>query len=148
VAGRKVIAHYPLKGCEGPTGLALARAAGVLISSCANGVAKVIRASDGADLGDIPIGKGPDTVMYDEGRRLAFIPCGRDGVLEVVAASDAGHVKLVGTVKTELGARTGAVDPKTGRIYLPTAKYDLSQAASGRFPTVPGSFVILVVSPR
>jgi hypothetical protein len=148
VGARQVVARYPLKGCEGPTGLALARPAGVLISSCANGLAKVIRASDGADLGDIAIGKGPDTVMYDETRRLVLIPCGRDGVLEVITATDAAHVALVQTLKTELGARTGAVDPKTGRIYLPTAKYDLTQASAGRFPTVPGSFVILVAAPN
>jgi hypothetical protein len=145
---RKVVKTYPLDGCTGPGGLAYASHAGVLIVACANDVAKVVRVSDGAVVGSIAIGKGPDGAMYDPVRRLAFIPCGRDGVLDVIAVPDADHVSLVQAVTTELGARTGALDPKTGRIYLPTATYDTAHFGSGRFPTVPGTFVVLVVAPQ
>lgn len=148
VRKRAVLKTYPLDGCEGPGGLAYAEQAGLLIAACANNVAKVVRTSDGSVVATIPIGKGPDGAMYDPVRRLAFIPCGRDGVLDVIAVPDAGHVALVQTVKTELGARTGALDPKTGRIYLPTATYDIAHFGPGRFPTVPGTFVILVVAPQ
>jgi DNA-binding beta-propeller fold protein YncE len=148
VRKRAVLTTYPLEGCEGPGGMAYAEQSGLLISACANNVAKVVRASDGSVVATIQIGKGPDGAMYDPDRRLAFIPCGRDGVLDVIAVPDAGHVALVQTVKTELGARTGALDAKTGRIYLPTATYDTAHFGPGRFPTVPGTFVILVVAPQ
>ena len=54
---------------------------------------------------------------------------------------------MIQTVKTELGARTGAVDPKTGKVYLPTASYGPPTTPGGRPAIVPGSFHIVVVSP-
>ncbi len=48
------------------------------------------------------------------------------------------------SVPTQIGARTGAVDPKTGRIYLPTAEY-VPFAAGQRPTTKPGTFQILVL---
>jgi DNA-binding beta-propeller fold protein YncE len=143
---RAVSARYALKGCEGPTGIAYVGEAGVLISACANKVAKVIRASDGKDLATLAIGAGPDSVIYDAQRKLAFIPCGRDGVLEVLAVRGAGDVGVVETVKTQTGARTGAVDPRTGALYLPAARFTPSPTG-GRPVAEPGSFEILVVSP-
>jgi hypothetical protein len=84
-------------------------------------------------------------VLYDPARKLAFIPCGRDGVLEVIAVRGPRDVAVVQTLPTQIGARTGAVDPSTGAIYLPTAHYYLD--AGGRPATTPGTFEILVVTP-
>ena len=112
----------------------------------ANQVAKVLNAATGEEVATLAIGKGPDAVIYDEGRKLAFIPCGRDGVLEVIAVRGPKDVAIVQTVKTQPGARTGAVDPKTGKLYLPTASYTLS--ATGRPTPTPGTFAILVVAPN
>ena len=148
VADRKVLKTYPLAGCDGPGGMAYASRAHVLVIACGNGVAKMVRPSDGAIVASVPIGKGPDGALYDEALGLAYIPCGRDGVLDVISVPDGEHASLVQAVKTELGARTGAVDPKTGRVYLPTAKYDLAHFGPGRFPTVPGTFEILIVAPK
>ena len=96
----------------------------------------------------LTIGAGPDAVIYDPKRRLAFIPCGRDGVLEVIAASDARHIAIVQTVTTQLGARTGAVDPTSGALYLPTAQFQPPATPGGGRPAViPGTFELLVVTP-
>jgi hypothetical protein len=51
-------------------------------------------------------------------------------------------------VPTEIGARTGALDPATGMIYLPTARFGPPPAGGGRPPALPGSFHILVVGQR
>jgi len=142
---RKVVDHYALKGCESPSGLAYAARPGVLIAACANNVAAVVRASDGTPVTDLAIGKGPDAVIMDERRRLAFIPCGWDGELDVIAVKSAKDVAVVQTVKTQPGARTGTVDPRTGKLYLPSAIYTL---AGGQPKVTPGTFQILVVSPR
>ncbi len=145
VKARQVVARFPLDGCTGPGGLAYDSRLRVLIASCGNLVAKVISAATGKELASLTIGKGPDAVFVDEGRRLAFIPCGRDGVLEVISLADARHISVIQTVTTQPGARTGAVDPKTGVVYLPTATYTLP----GGIPTVtPGTFQVLVVSPN
>ena len=143
---RTLVGHYELKGCEEPSGLAYSPSAGVLIAACANQVAKVLNAATGDEVASLAIGKGPDAVIYDEARKLAFIPCGRDGVLEVIAVRGPTDVAIVQTVKTQPGARTGAVDPKTGKIYLPTAAYTI--AATGKPTPTPGTFAILVVSPN
>ena len=137
--------HYALPGCTGPGGVAYATNAGVLIVACGNKVAKVLNAADGADLGTLTIGAGPDAVLYDPARKLAFIPCGRDGVLEVIAVKGPKDVAIVQTTTTQIGARTGAVDPATGAIYLPTAKYE--HQPSGLVNTVPGTYEVLVVTP-
>jgi DNA-binding beta-propeller fold protein YncE len=142
---RSLAGHYGLPGCTSPGGIAYAPGAGVLIVACQNKVAKVLNAVDGRDLDTLTIGAGPDAVFYDATRHLAFIPCGRDGVLEVIAVRSPADVAVVQIVPTELGARTGAVDPASGVIYLPTAKYQI--APNGLPSIVPGTFEVVVVSP-
>jgi hypothetical protein len=142
-----VVGHYALPGCQGPSGLAYAPEAGVLIAACANKVAKVLSAADGRDVATLAIGAGPDAVIYDPQRQLAFIPCGRDGVLAVIAVRGPGDVAVVASVPTQVGVRTGAVDPATGTLYLPTARFQPA-AGGGKPVQVPGTFEILVVTPN
>jgi hypothetical protein len=122
----------------------------LLISSCGNGVAKVVQADTGKEVASLPIGRGPDAVMYDPTRKLAFIPCGRDGVLEVISFADPAHIAVVQHVQTQQGSRTGTVDPGTGRVYLMASKPDPNAALppGGRgAPRLAGSWEVLVVSP-
>jgi DNA-binding beta-propeller fold protein YncE len=93
VASKKVTARYALKGCDGPTGLAYAASAKLLISSC-DGVAKIVRADTGAEVASLPTAKGADAVIYDDTRKLAFIPC-RAGTLEVISLADPAHISIV-----------------------------------------------------
>ena len=140
-------APIALTGCTAPTGLAYDPATNTLISACANGKAAIVAASARRLTALVPIGAGPDAVILDAARRLAFIPCGRDGVLEVLSLDAPGGVRRVATVKTEIGARTGALDPATGAIYLPTARFGPLVPGAKRPPALPGTFHILVVRP-
>lgn len=143
----KVGAVIAMPGCTGPTGLAYDATTARLIGACANGKAAVIDTKARRMVALLPIGLGPDAVIVDTARRLAFVPCGRDGVLSLIALDAPDGPKVVGTVKTEVGARTGALDPSDGTVYLPAARY--GKAAPGAKPAaLPGSFHILVVSPR
>ena len=142
---RKVSATYNMPGCENPSGLAYAPDSDVLISSCRNGMAKIVRASDGAVLSTVPIGRGPDAAIYDQKRKLAFIPCGGDGVLEVISLADPAHAAVVQHVSTQAGSRTGTLDPDTGRLYLMASQLDPS-IPSGR-GRLAGSWEVLVVEP-
>jgi hypothetical protein len=140
---RKVLAHWPMPGCRRPTGLALV-AGGRLVSACANGVAKILSAADGHEVASLAIGEGADAVIYDERRALALIPCGRSGTLAVIALGGAHANTVIDTVPTQIGARTGALDPKTGRLWLPTAQY--AAPTPGQRPTTkPGTFEVLVL---
>jgi len=145
IAGRKLLRRIALPGCDGPTGLAYA-ADGVLVSACGNGVAKLVRASDGKLLGEIPIGPRPDGAFVDPGRRRAYIPSGGDGTLAILDTSGPLPRKAA-TVQTQRGARTGAVDLESGRVYLPAARYDAPAAPGQRPKMVPGSVEVLVVQP-
>lgn len=136
-----------LPGCDAPTGIAYDAKADLLISACANGKAAVVDAGRRRLVALIDIGRGPDAVLLDAKRRLAFIPCGRDGVLDILSLDGPGGVRHVGTVTTEIGARTGALDPATGTIYLPTARFGASTATAKRPPVMPGTFHVLVVRP-
>jgi hypothetical protein len=132
-----------LDNCQHPTGLAYVNS-GILLSACGNGIAKLIRASDLKLLGDIPIGPRPDGAFADDARHRAYIPSGGDGTLAVIDTSGPLPRKIA-TVQTEVGARTGAVDPSTGSVYLIAAKFGPPPAGGGRPPILPGSVELLVI---
>ena len=144
---RRVKARISLTGCEGPTGLAFVAHGARLLSACANGVAVVSDPQTAKAVGSLVIGKDPDAVLYDAKRGLAFIPCGGDGVLEIIAAQRADGIRKIGQIATQVSAKTAALDPRTGRIYLPSAKMLPPEPGAKRGKAVPGSFAILVVSP-
>jgi DNA-binding beta-propeller fold protein YncE len=144
LANRLVLRHIPLTGCVGPTGLTFV-SSGILISACANGVAKLVRASDGGVAGEFPIGPRPDGAFVDERHHRAYIPSGGDGTLTVID-THGRFPRPVAKLSTQAGARTGAVDPASGKVYLPAARYTPPPAGGGRPGLVPGSFEILVVS--
>ncbi|HLI65267.1 MAG TPA: hypothetical protein VKU90_02790 [Caulobacteraceae bacterium] len=142
---RKLVTHYPMAGCTRPTGLAYVLG-DRLVSACGGGTAKILKASTGQELASFKIGGFPDAVIYDPVRKLALIPTALDGMLNVIALSGKDNNALVGEAPTQVGARTGAVDPKTGRVYLPTAEYILPVPAGQRPTTKPGTFQILVLA--
>jgi DNA-binding beta-propeller fold protein YncE len=139
---RKVLTRYDMAGCQRPTGLAYVEG-GRVISSC-SGLAKILDAATGKEIASLKIGGFPDAVLYDPGRRQAFVPTALDGKLWVIALSGKGDNTIVDSVPTQPGARTGAVDLKTGRIYLPTAEYGPFEAGKRPQPK-PNTFQILVL---
>jgi len=143
---RAVIAHYDLPGCDHPSGLGLDPATGILLAACANRIAVAIHAADGTSAGaPIAIDRKPDAVMFDPVRQRFFIPCGQDGSLIVIAESPDHGLAAIASVKTAVGAHTGAIDPKTGFIYLPDADYKVTKLG---FSPINDSFRILVVGPK
>ena len=140
---RKVLTRYDMAGCQRPTGLAYVEG-GRVISSC-QGVAKILDAASGKEIASLKIGGFPDAVLYDPGRHLAYIPTALDGKLWVIGLTGKADNAIVESVPTQTGARTGAVDLKTGRIYLPTAEYGAPAEPGKRPQPKPGTFQILVL---
>jgi DNA-binding beta-propeller fold protein YncE len=136
-----------LPGCEGPTGMAFAQTAGQIISACGNGVVAIVDPAQRKLVATLPIGKGADAVIADPARRRLFIPSGGSGTLAVLAETP-GKISLVQTVTTEPSARTGAVDPSDGKVYLPAARLAAPAQPGGRAQPIPGTFHLIVVSPR
>lgn len=141
---RKLVSRFPLKGCDGPTGIAYDPASREILSACGGNAVAIVSAPDGRQVAQLPIGKGADGAAFDAKRGLALVPAGRDGNLTLIRLG--ATPKVIGQVQTAVSARTIAVDPATGRAYLPSAK--LAPAAAGERPKpVPGSFRVLVVAP-
>jgi hypothetical protein len=139
----KVLAHYPMAGCEGPTGIDYDKASKLLVVAC-NKVAEILDAKTGAIVASIPTGPGADgDAIYQKGE-LAFVSAGGDGTLAVISLKG-GKPTLLENVPTQKGARTIAVDQDTGRVYLPTAEFAAPAPGARRGTAVPGSFKVLVV---
>ncbi len=142
----KTVAFYPLAGCDGPTGLAYVAEAKFLVSACGtNGVAKVISAETGKEVASLAIGRGADAVKYDAARHVVLIPCGRAGELDVISVADPAHISVVQKLPTQVGSRTGIVDPNTGRFYSMASM--AMPGAGARAEPAPGSFEVLVIEP-
>ena len=146
VRARKVVGRFALTGCDGPTGIALVAGGTRLISSCANGVASVSDPATRRVEATLPIGRKPDGVLFDRRRGLAFVPTG-EGFLEIIAAATPRAIRVVGRLVTQPSAKTGALDERTGRIYLPSATVQPPVAPATRGTTQPGSFKVLVIAP-
>lgn len=149
---RRVLAVWPLSGCEEPSGLALDRQGKRLYAACGNHVMAVIDATSGQVLGTVPIGEGADGAGYDPGARLAFASCGQ-GVLTAVARQSSGAFGVAQSVPTERGARTMTLDERSHRVFLVTASYGATPAPTAEHPhprpaILPGTFRLLVVRPH
>lgn len=147
IPGRKVLARRPLPGCDGPSGLAYDPAGHVLVSACSNGVAIATSSTDGHVLATLPIGSHPDAVLFDGRGRRFLVPCGGDGVLTVIAEEGAS-LKVTETIPTARGARLGAIDPASGKVYLPVADFQPAAKPGERPAILPGTFRILVLEPK
>jgi len=147
----KVLATWPLPGCEEPSGLALDDAHRRLFSACDNGKMAVTDADTGKHVADIPVGAGPDGAAYDASRGLVFSPNGRDGTLTIAHQEDADHYRVVATVPTQKSARTIVLDDMAHKVYLPAAEFDPLPANAPphtRPPMKAGTFVVLEIGEK
>jgi DNA-binding beta-propeller fold protein YncE len=143
---KKVTTRYTLKECDGPTGLAYDAADKYLIASC-DGTAKIVRADNGAEVASLKIANQPDAVIFDATRKLAFIPCRTPGVMEVISFANPAKPEVVQHMQTQLGTRTGTLDPSTGRIYMMAAKFGAPATAGGRPQALESTYDVLVAAP-
>ena len=142
----KTLKPIPLPGCEGPTGIAFDAADGLLLSACANGQAALVDARSHRLVKLLPIGTGPDGALFDPQRRRFPVPCGQSGTLSVFTVGRGKTVTALPTIKTEVSARTAALDPACGRVYLPAARF-VSATGGGRPSLVAGSVHLIVLEP-
>ncbi|HEY2158136.1 MAG TPA: YncE family protein [Isosphaeraceae bacterium] len=145
----KVVRKFSLSPGEEPTGLAFDPKSRKLFSTCANKKLAIADADSGKVVQTLDIGPGPDGAIFDAEHGLVFVPCGGDGTLAIVREQSPGRYEVARTVKTQVSAKTIAMDPKTHRIYLSAATPKAAPAAApktkGRRRYAPGSFVVLVV---
>lgn len=145
-------ARYPIAPLESPSGLAMDTKNRLLFAVCDGGKMAVANADTGKLIATPAIGDGPDAAAYDPGTGLVFSSNGEDGTLTIIQPSydTRPNTFAVQTVKTQTGARTLALDPKTHRVFLVTAT--AAPAAPGTPPWrrsyLPGTFTLLVYGPQ
>jgi YVTN family beta-propeller protein len=146
----EVKARWPLAPCMEPSGLAMDRKNRRLFVGCDNKMMAVVNADNGKVVATLPIGEGVDATAFDDETGLAFASCG-EGVLTVVHEDSADKFSVAENVKTQQGARTMALDPKTHNVFTVTAKFGEPPAATADNPhprrtILPDSFVVLVLA--
>ena len=137
-----VTKKYSLAPCQEPSGLAIDTRNRRLFSVCANRLMAISDPDSGKVLATPAIGAGSDGVAFDPGTGFAYSSNG-DGTLTIVQQS-AGKYEVVENIATERGARTIAVDEKSHKLFLPTAR--TAPGTAGARPSfLPDSFKVLVV---
>jgi YVTN family beta-propeller protein len=147
----QVVANWSLAPGQEPTGIALDATHHRLFATCHNKMMVVLDTETGKVIANVPIGAGTDGCAFDDATQLAFASCG-EGVVTIAHEDSPDKLSILQTLKTERGARTIALDPKTHRIYLPTAQFQPppspSPGASPARPTiVPNTLKLLVYGP-
>ena len=143
----KVTATWPIAPCESPSGLAIDREGRRLFAVCDEKKMAVVDANSGKVIATPAIGDGPDAAGYNPKTKLAYSSNG-DGTVTIVDASNSQY-KVVQNLATQSGARTMALDPATGKIYVVTAQFGPRPAATATNPRprpsiVPDSFTVIV----
>ena len=144
-----VVHKWPLAPCQEPSGLAMDAKSRRIFSGCDNKMMSVMNADTGKIVTTVPIGDGVDATWFDPETKYVFNSCGQDAVLTVIHEDSPDKYTVVENVKTEKGARTMALDPKTHTVYLALAQVEMLPPAEGdakgrpRRKVLPGTFGLL-----
>jgi len=141
----QVVNRWPIAPGEEASGMAIDLDHHRLFLGCHNTMMLMMDSKSGKAVATVPIGGGVDANAFDPGTGLAFASCG-DGTVTIAHEDTPEKLTVVQTLNTERGARTMALDPRTHRIYLATAKFEAAapDQPGPRRRFVPGSFKILV----
>jgi mono/diheme cytochrome c family protein len=148
----KVLETWPLDPpCGQPSSMDVDRIHNRIFVGCRSGLFTVVDGATGKIVATQPIGLGVDALEYDPQTALIYVSTGGgDGALSIFHQESPDMYALVENVKTLPGARTMALDRKSGRVYLPVADLGPLPVASAetprpRAPAIAGTFSILVV---
>lgn len=146
-----VASIWSLPGCASPSGLALDAAHHRLFSVCDENVMAVTDATTGKPIARVRIGEAPDAVGYWAAKGLIFSPNG-EGTMTIVRGGSGDTFPVLSTLSTQRGARTMALDSKSGLVYLATAEFGPAPAATPEHPhprplPLPDTFTVMVAAP-
>ncbi len=141
----KVEKNWSLAPGEEPSGLALDNVNHRLFAVCSNKLMMVMDAQTGKMIAQLPIGDRCDGVAFDPGKKRAYSSNG-EGTMTVVQQENKDSYNVLENFPTQNGARTIALDKRTGSLYLPAAEFVAQDPASKQRPAVkPNSFFVLEI---
>jgi DNA-binding beta-propeller fold protein YncE len=146
----KVEQMWPINPGEGPSGLAIDIESHRLFTVCDNKLMIVINSGNGKVVTTLKIGENVDGVAFDSILKRIFASNG-DGSLTIVQEESKNIFRILGNLPTQKGARTIALNPRTHKIYLPTAEFSEASAPTTEHPHPrpsmrPNTFTILEIS--
>jgi YVTN family beta-propeller protein len=145
----KIIARWPVAPAGQPVAIAMDRQGRRLFIGARNPAVFIVMDADtGKVLGSpFPIGARVDTTVFDPETRIAACSTG-DGTIHLFHEDSPNGISAVETVKTEYGAKTMALDPKTHSLLVDTAEFSVPAAdgkkGNARPVAKPGTFHLLV----
>ena len=148
----KVMEVWPTAPCTQPSSMDMDRLHQRVFIGCRGDrpLLTVVDAKSGKILATKPIGPGVDALEFDPKTASIFVSTGGDGALSVFHEDSPDKYSLVEIAKTLPGARTLALDHKTGKLYLPVADAGPVPPPTAENPRprarmVPGTFSVLMV---
>jgi hypothetical protein len=105
-------------------------------------------ADSGKVIQSYPISAVVDANAFDPGTGLVFVAT-REGMMHIYHEDSPDKLSEVEAVKTEFGAKTLQVDPKTHNVFLSTSDFNPPAAPTEKQPhpqptAKPGNFRVLV----
>ena len=108
----------------------------------------VMNADNGKVVQSLPISSGVDANVFEPETGLLFVST-RVGKLHIFHEDSPDKLTEVETLKTEFGAKTMNIDPKTHNLFLATADFGPAPAPTKKNPhperkPIPGTFRVLI----
>jgi DNA-binding beta-propeller fold protein YncE len=114
----KLVARYPLPGARHPHGLRIAHGAAIGYVACdENDRLLVVDLKSRKVIGNLPLGRDPD-VLADDGASRLYV-ASESGSLSAFDTSDPANPRKLGDIIAGGNAHSVAVDPASGRLFLP-----------------------------
>jgi DNA-binding beta-propeller fold protein YncE len=142
---------FRLQDCQSPKGLAIDSANERVFAACDNMKMQVMNSTNGQIIATLPIGAGTEAIGYDAKHGLIYTSNGGGvGSLTIIKQHLTDSYAVIQELPTQARARTLAIDPDSGHVYLVTnvMGFDLTHKGGvGDLKTqaVQGSFQVLVV---
>jgi len=138
--------HWKVTPGEEPTGLAIDLKNNLLFSVCGNKKMVILDSKTGKFIAEVPIGSRCDGVVFDSNTNTAYSSNG-EGSITAVHEDSPTKFSVVETIKTDVGARTITIDPKTHHIFTMTAQYGETPPKTDENPrprpkVVPNTFTV------
>ncbi len=115
----KVVSHWPIAPGKSASGMAIDLEHHRLFLGCDNKLMVMMDSVAGKVVATVPIGAGVDANAFDPTTQLAFSSNGEDGNTTIAREISPDKLTVIQVLKTAVGARTMALNPKTHDIYLP-----------------------------
>lgn len=128
----KIVSRWPVAPAGQPVSIAMDREHRRLFVAGRNPQLLVMMDADsGKAIGEsFPIGSRVDATVYDAGTGMVAVSTG-EGTIHIFHEDSPEKLRAVEVVKTEFGAKTMALDPRTHHLLVDTAEFAVAPAAAG-----------------